>query len=329
MGQQDKKQQQASINNSGQVLRLGSKGPAVAELQMSLRRASLYRGAIDGVYGPKTAEAVKQFQGYMRLPVDGVMGPKTWASLNGSGSGTANKSPAAENTTHIQGLGPIPSYKGDFPSPLPLMWYVPKDAKEAFTLYFPPSTIRSWVRQASAYHDVPYELTAVILQQENAPEAPRWKQAAQFVERSLTTAAAIVDEAFWDLVPDKISGGSAGIANMSRKTLRDAADYIEKTYGRPVMPDDVRIRLFGWNQDTRFQGDDLKGDLYYMTAHLRQLIDRVTKTPRYKGPLTLEQVKKVAAGYNGSGPLAEKYGADALKRLQKAATGATPLYFYE
>ena len=232
-------------------------------------------------------------------------------------------------TAQIEGLGPIPSYTGGFPSPLPLMWYVPEDVEEAFTVYFPPSTIRGWIRQAADYHGVPYVLTAVILQQENAPEAPRWKQVGQFAERSLTTLAAIVDEALGDIVPDKISGGSSGIANISRATLRDAANYIERTYCRTVLPEDVRRRLLGWSQDTRIQGDDLKSDLYYMTAHLRQLIDRVMGQPCYNGPLTLEQVKKVAAAYNGSGPLAVKYGEDALRRLQRAAAGQTPLYFYE
>jgi hypothetical protein len=91
----------------------------------------------------------------------------------------------------------------------------------------------------------------------------------------------------------------------------------------------VRDRVLGWKQDTRIQGDDLKSDLYYMTAHLRQLIDRVTGTKKYSGPLTMEQVEKVAAAYNGSGPMAEKYGKDAINRLKTAVGGGTPLYFYE
>ncbi len=70
-----------------------------------------------------------------------------------------------------------------------------------------------------------------------------------------------------------------------------------------------------------------------MTAHLRQLIDRVmgkeTSGDCYKGPLTLEQVEKVVAAYNGSGPMAAKYGKDAVRRLQAAAAGGEPLSFYE
>lgn len=40
-------------------------------------------GAIDGKIGPKTTEAVKQFQSAMGLTVDGIVGPKTWAALKG------------------------------------------------------------------------------------------------------------------------------------------------------------------------------------------------------------------------------------------------------
>ncbi len=53
-------------------------------------RASFYpdKGAknngIDGVYGPKTANAVKRFQLMNGLTADGIYGPKTKASLNRS-----------------------------------------------------------------------------------------------------------------------------------------------------------------------------------------------------------------------------------------------------
>lgn len=95
------------------------------------------------------------------------------------------------------------------------------------------------------------------------------------------------------------------------------------------MPDDVRYRLLGWDQDTRIPGDDWKADLYYTAAHLRQLIDRVKGQKKYYGPLTMQDIEKVAAAYNGSGALAEKYGKDAIRTLRNAAAGKSPLYFYE
>src|SRR5262249_40212882 len=179
------------------------------------------------------------------------------------------------------------------------------------------------------YHDVPYELAAVILQQENGPNATTFQKLGQFAERSIETFAAIVDEVAFDLVPDKIAGGSSGIANLPRKTLASAPSYIETEYHMAVVPDDVRKRIFGWSQDTRIQGDDLRSDLYYMCAHLRQLIDRITGKTPYRGALNLRQLERICAAYNGSGPLADKYGKDAIKRLDKAANGEEPLYFYE
>jgi hypothetical protein len=116
---------------------------------------------------------------------------------------------------------------------------------------------------------------------------------------------------------------------MSRKTLRDAATYVERVYKKPVMPLSVKVRVRSFDADTRIQGNDLRADLYYMTAHLRQLIDRITGTKKYQGALSLDQVAKIAAAYNGSGKLATKYGKDAVRRLTRAVAGEEPLYFYE
>jgi peptidoglycan hydrolase-like protein with peptidoglycan-binding domain len=53
----------------------------VAALQVALNARRLYPGAIDGVMGPQTAEAVRRLQRRARLPVDGVVGPRTRAAL--------------------------------------------------------------------------------------------------------------------------------------------------------------------------------------------------------------------------------------------------------
>jgi peptidoglycan hydrolase-like protein with peptidoglycan-binding domain len=42
---------------------------------------------IDGLFGPLTKEAVRDFQGAHGLDVDGVIGPLTWAALEGGGGG--------------------------------------------------------------------------------------------------------------------------------------------------------------------------------------------------------------------------------------------------
>ena len=230
--------------------------------------------------------------------------------------------------TFIVGLGPIGAYKGDFPSPLPVMWYAPK-LNEILKLRFSPSEIRGWIKNAAAYHGIPHVLLALILQQENGPRATDFQKVGQFGERTVTTLFAIADDYLFDVVPDKISGGSSGFANMSRATLRHAAKYTENMYGKNPLPASVRFRAFGWDQDTRVPGDDWHADLYYCAAHLRQLIDRVTGKPCHDGALTLGQLEAVIAAYNGSGPLAAKYARDAMKTLQDASAGTASLYFYE
>lgn len=234
--------------------------------------------------------------------------------------------------TYVSGIGQVLSYTGDIKSPLQVMWYV-REGNEILKSYFPDSEIRSWISDAAEYHDVPLLLLAVILQQENAPEASGFRQTLQFGERSVTTFLAIMDDAAFDLVPDKLfgrnfAGGSSGFANMSRATLRDAANYTEQYYLKNPLSDSARYRLLGWDQDTRVSGDDWKADLYYAAGHLRQLIDRITNTPRYRGELTPAQIEKIFAAYNGFGEDADKYGADAMKRIRKAMAGEMPLYFY-
>ena len=50
-------------------------------VQTKLKRWGYYTGAIDGIYGPKTKEAVKYFQRKNGLTVDGIVGPKTAAAM--------------------------------------------------------------------------------------------------------------------------------------------------------------------------------------------------------------------------------------------------------
>jgi hypothetical protein len=57
------------------VLRKGSKGAAVRELQ------ALLKTAIDGDFGKKTVAAVMAFQKSNKLKADGVVGQTTWAAL--------------------------------------------------------------------------------------------------------------------------------------------------------------------------------------------------------------------------------------------------------
>jgi Peptidase family M23/Putative peptidoglycan binding domain len=55
--------------------------PAIAALQVGLRSHGLYKGAIDGIAGPRTATAVRKLQEHARIAVDGVPGPQTRRAL--------------------------------------------------------------------------------------------------------------------------------------------------------------------------------------------------------------------------------------------------------
>lgn len=59
----------------------GSKGSEVTTLQGALNKVGGYGLVVDGIFGPKTESAVKDYQKKHDLSVDGIVGPKTWSSL--------------------------------------------------------------------------------------------------------------------------------------------------------------------------------------------------------------------------------------------------------
>lgn len=70
------------------TLRQGSKGDEVKKLQSALISAGYDVGSTgaDGIYGSKTASAVKAYQKANGLSVDGIVGTQTWGSLNNTSS---------------------------------------------------------------------------------------------------------------------------------------------------------------------------------------------------------------------------------------------------
>lgn len=76
------KADQKLIKGKRPVLRKGSRGEEVRELQESLTACGYSCGSIDGIFGKKTLEAVMAFQADRGLTVDGVAGEKTWNELN-------------------------------------------------------------------------------------------------------------------------------------------------------------------------------------------------------------------------------------------------------
>ena len=84
---------------SADLYKRGSSGDTVREIQTRLKNWGYYSGAVDGVYGSGTEEAVRLFQRKNGLSVDGQVGDQTLAALGispsssgGSGSQTASDS---------------------------------------------------------------------------------------------------------------------------------------------------------------------------------------------------------------------------------------------
>ncbi len=63
------------------LLKSGSQGEAVTELQAMLKLLGYYGGAVSGTYDEATAAAVSQFQKSANLTADGVVGTDTWNRL--------------------------------------------------------------------------------------------------------------------------------------------------------------------------------------------------------------------------------------------------------
>lgn len=89
------------------IYKTGSKGTGVTELQKSLNNSG-YGLATDGIYGPKTAAAVKDYQTKNNLTVDGIAGNQTLSSLGGTMptvvGGTAPKLDLANEYSYLNNL---------------------------------------------------------------------------------------------------------------------------------------------------------------------------------------------------------------------------------
>lgn len=226
----------------------------------------------------------------------------------------------------------IPSYSGDIKSPLGIMWFYPSGD----TVIVSDTDIRKWVKDACEYHKIPHILLALILQNENYPEASIFTKIGQFGERTVQTTIKIIDSKigfsnYLENYPRVVQAirGSSGITNISDQALYDGVKHSIEQYGRPPIPTSIRQMIFGIiDTDSRIPGDDWRNDLYYAAAHIRYLIDRELGEC-YSGILSDQELNKIIYSYNGSGKNAEKYAQAAMNNLILAKQGGGNLYFYE
>ncbi len=92
-----------------QTISYGSSGEDVKRLQKSLNEKG-YTLTVDGVFGNKTRDAVKDYQKKNGLSVDGIVGNKTWGSLYKKSSYVGTAKPTASATT-VNNSSERPEYK--------------------------------------------------------------------------------------------------------------------------------------------------------------------------------------------------------------------------
>lgn len=71
----------ASVEKPRGILEMGDIGNDVKKIQQKLTDAGFSPGSIDGIFGRKTAQAVREFQKKERISIDGIVGPKTLGLL--------------------------------------------------------------------------------------------------------------------------------------------------------------------------------------------------------------------------------------------------------
>lgn len=82
------------------VLKMGSSGSQVRTLQTKLNNWGYNCGTVDGIFGSKTLNAVKQFQKNNGLVVDGIVGTKTAAAL-GMSLSSSSSSNSSYNSSDV------------------------------------------------------------------------------------------------------------------------------------------------------------------------------------------------------------------------------------
>jgi 3D (Asp-Asp-Asp) domain-containing protein len=83
----------------GRVLKYGVAGDDVKQVQTQLIQMGFQAGAVDGVYGKNTQQAVRTFQQHRNIKDDGVIGQQTVQALKGS----TNNMTAETNTEVSRG----------------------------------------------------------------------------------------------------------------------------------------------------------------------------------------------------------------------------------
>lgn len=89
------------LSASASVVAWGSRGSQVSLVQQKLKQYGYYDGAVDGVFGKETYNAVVWFQEKNGLKADGAVGPSTAAALGITLTGTVSAATYQESEVRI------------------------------------------------------------------------------------------------------------------------------------------------------------------------------------------------------------------------------------
>lgn len=96
-----------SINRP--ILKVGSQGERVSELQAALKLLGFYSGAVDGTYSENTASAVTRFKQAAGLNPDGIVDASTWQRLFPNQPVAASTIPSSQPRFNSATNFPVPT----------------------------------------------------------------------------------------------------------------------------------------------------------------------------------------------------------------------------
>ncbi|MEH2160070.1 MAG: peptidoglycan-binding domain-containing protein [Nostoc sp.] len=96
-----------SINRP--ILKVGSQGERVSELQAALKLLGFYSGAVDGTYSENTASAVARFKQAAGLNPDGIVDANTWQRLFPNQPVAASTVPSSQPRFNSATNFPVPT----------------------------------------------------------------------------------------------------------------------------------------------------------------------------------------------------------------------------
>lgn len=96
-----------SINRP--ILKVGSQGERVSELQAALKLLGFYSGVVDGTYSENTASAVSRFKQAAGLNPDGIVDANTWQRLFPNQPVAASTIPSSQPRFNSANNFPVPT----------------------------------------------------------------------------------------------------------------------------------------------------------------------------------------------------------------------------